>query len=298
MVHEQRLAVLQGILQDDHPLSVLCKDEFSLVFKKLDDELKKHIDRDCIAFEVLPVPSFRVQTPLPGYASAKFPEPRGINVNMMPIMHPWHRPGTIPDYLKGYMDLIMACPVTQRHRVMYLTVQEGWVDAGQTQRRPGLHIEQSLANRGRAFRPGEEGHETIAWGGGFSRDRNLFLGGIYMASNVADSCRVWPVLIRDPGLVVDKHGGIEHMRHLLGGGHALAANELVWMTDHTPHESLPAKQRCYRQFFRLVVGGIGVWYSKHNTPNPRGVEPSCPVSDEDKFAATEHVIDAADVRMC
>jgi hypothetical protein len=62
--------------------------------------------------------------------------------------------------------------------------------------------------------------------------------------------------------------------------------------DRTPHESLPVKApendpmatHAYRQFFRLVVGSISVWYSKHNTPNPLGMLPDAPISNEDKFA--------------
>lgn len=71
------------------------------------------------------------------------------------------------------------------------------------------------------------------------------------------------------------------MRHLLG--YSVKANEMVWMTDRTPHESLPVKQTCYRQFFRLVVGKVGGWFPKHNTPNPLGVQPDCPIFDVDKF---------------
>lgn len=47
-------------------------------------------------------------------------------------------------------------------------------------------------------------------------------------------------------------------------------------TPHrTPHESLPLKRAAHRQFFRLVVGKIDVWYARHSTPNP-----ACPVPDD------------------
>ena len=34
---------------------------------------------------------------------------------------------------------------------------------------------------------------------------------------------------------------------------------------------------------KLVVGPIGVWYSKHNTPNPLGVQPDVEIVEFDKF---------------
>ena len=74
------------------------------------------------------------------------------------------------------------------------------------------------------------------------------------------------------------------MREHLGEGVALKACELCWFTDRTPHEATPAPVAGGRTFFRLVVGRISVWYSKHSTPSPLGVLPDAPVCDEDKFA--------------
>ena len=77
----------------------------------------------------------------------------------------------------------------------------------------------------------------------------------------------------------------------------LDAGELIWMTDKTPHESLPIPvavgnssrpveemhqtsgikhtkleatpaQPQRRQFFRLVVGEVTAWFADHSTPNP------------------------------
>jgi hypothetical protein len=87
--------------------------------------------------------------------------------------------------------------------------------------------------------------------------------------------------------VADRHGGLEHMRPRLGPPRLLEAGELCWLTDRTPHEALPLpndKDRVYRQFFRLVAGPIDVWYARHNTPNPLGLQPEARVSYEDRFA--------------
>jgi hypothetical protein len=133
--------------------------------------------------------------------------------------------------------------------------------------------------------------QPIGWGQGTYEGGPV--DGIYLASSVAGSTRVWPVTVVDPECgfedgcgFADAHGGIEHARARLGGpGYALGAGEVCWITDRTPHEAVPAEKSGMRQFFRLVVGPISVWHSKHNTPNPLGVLPDAPVSDVDKFQA-------------
>jgi len=69
----------------------------------------------------------------------------------------------------------------------------------------------------------------------------------------------------------------------------LEANELIWMTDRTPHESLPiptaaAAAGTRRQYFRLVVGQVSAWFADHSTPNPSGfLPPGVRVVRGDKF---------------
>jgi hypothetical protein len=173
-------------------------------------------------------------------------------------------------------------------------VQEGRVPVGQTQRRPGLHIEQpgAIIKGGEMITYGDPEYEILAWGMGHVCEEGIPIGGIYMSSSVTGSSAVWPVQVSTPGEVADAHGGIEHMRGHLGVPRVLEANQLCWFTDRTPHEALPLEtpkhnpgaKFVYRQFFRLVAGPISVWYSKHNTPNPLGVLPDAPISDDDKFA--------------
>lgn len=89
-------------------------------------------------------------------------------------------------------------------------------------------------------------------------------------------------------VLTSEGGSCEHIRPFLleddAETYTLDANQLWWITDRTPHESLPLKEGAYRQFFRyrcelfldsmfvshhsLVIGPIGVWYSQHSTPNP------------------------------
>jgi hypothetical protein len=143
---------------------------------------------------------------------------------------------------------------------------------------------------------------------------NYPIGGLYMASNVGSSCQLWDASLSDPVAVVGHLGDLEHLRPALGekGKYRPRANELIWLTDLTPHESLPSTEWTtgekevkkqteekapsasalpkpvgarYRQYFRLVTKEISVWYARHSTPNPRGTRPPLNVLiiDTDKF---------------
>ena len=226
-------------------------------------------------------------------AKVDFPPPTGINCNMMPI-----KIGTassIPEYMRQYVPLLAACPVNHEEfgQIGYLTIQESTIEEdGASKRRGGVHTETPgkiwlESNRDVSLPDDVAGKWrlqnmsdiplTIAWGRGCVDDKLKsyfeYIGGLYMASNVADSCRVWNCKIKDPGDVVGPLGDLEHVRYALGQGENLDAGEIVWMTDCTPHESLPLPAGTKRQFFRLVTSDVSVWYADHSTPNPLGVVP-------------------------
>ena len=94
-----------------------------------------------------------------------------------------------------------------------------------------------------------------------------------MGSNSANTTAVWNCRIRDDlGDIIAPHGSIERCRSLLGPpSRTLEAGEIIWLTDKTPHESLPAHSATpRRQFFRLVIGEVTAWFADHSTPNPTG----------------------------
>lgn len=202
----------------------------------------------------------------------EFPPAKQRNVNMMPFI--LGQKESLPTDLQCYYDMIDACPWFREEngKVAYLTVQESQVAADETQRRPGLHIESPgvLAddNNASAFFPGVE----HSWGMGIFYGPDRYEGGIYLASNVDNSTQVWDALVDRtvPG-IVDRYGGCEHLRRLLPDNIAttLGAGDLIWMTDCTPHEALPALASGTRQFFRLVMPNVSHWYADHSTPNPK-----------------------------
>ena len=226
-----------------------------------------------------------------------FPEPwrdssgSDLLINMMPIK--LHDLSTLPENCQRYKDLILKCiksmPSQQQpDRIAYLTIDERMVAPGSSHRRLGLHVESpgimpsipsdshtdsSVASAlfSGIYVPGAE----HGWGGGLMMREETILGGIFMASNVTGSCAVWNCRIRDQsGDIIGSHGNIERLRRLLGPpAKLLESGELVWMTDKTPHESVPLPLGAHRQYFRLVVGDVSVWYADHSTPNPLGIVP-------------------------
>jgi len=104
-------------------------------------------------------------------------------------------------------------------------------------------------------------------------------GGLYMASNVANSCAVYNVLVKDPKAVVGHNGDLEHIRPLCGKPHMMRKNKLYWLTDKTPHESLPLNEETYRQFFRLVTSALSAWFPEHSTANRLGTVPDPSITE-------------------
>ena len=188
-------------------------------------------------------------------------------------------------------------------RVYYLTIQETEVAGGEAQRRPGLHVdspgsvnirggaaEAAGAWRGRGTSHLYTGHR---WGAGSCHVFNVekgeskdfwdimaqdsdhlyaAFGGIYLASSVAASCRVWNCGVAPEA--VGSLGDIEHLRWALPGpGQLLRPGQLYWVTDRTPHESLPLQEAATRQFFRVVTAEVSLWYRDHSTASPLGVLP-------------------------
>jgi len=217
-----------------------------------------------------------------------FPKPKNININMMPFILSNKFKGTcLPKYLRAYWDsLITYCPVDEDEygKVCYLTIHESEIEENSSQRRPGVHTERPgrLELRYGSVDEIDKGQgdsmielETVDnyWGYGmYDKTKMTVTGGIYMASTVADSCRVWDCQIVDD-TCIGHMGDIEHLRSLLPESEVMEPNCLYWITDRTPHESLPLKKRTYRQFFRLVTSQVSLWFEDHSTKNPLGVVP-------------------------
>jgi len=226
----------------------------------------------------------------------EWPTPKDININMMPFII--GDKNSIPEEYIQYWPLISRCKFSrsEKGQVGYLTIHESLVEPNKSQRRPGLHIESpgSLSN---SYGYGYD-NLCINWGGGATFGTFYDVtkqeitwnrtGGIFMASNLSDSCAVWNAGILNPEQIVDHGGNIDHLRQVLGKPKLIKKGEIWWIQDNTPHESLLLKQATpqYRQFFRIVSPELSVWYSAHSTENKIGIKPgpNTKIIHENKFA--------------
>lgn len=108
-------------------------------------------------------------------------------------------------------------------------------------------------------------------------DATCHSGGIYVASSTPNSQRVWDCKIEaDPSTgeeTIEKGGDINHLRMFLPVGDALEleGNTLYWMTDRTPHETLPLECGNH-QYFQVVTSQLSAWFTDWYSNNPNGVK--------------------------
>ncbi|KAI8838160.1 hypothetical protein BJ741DRAFT_127827 [Chytriomyces cf. hyalinus JEL632] len=333
-MHPAITAILLGVHSDSSPLSIFKRDNdaLRLIITLVQESWIRHVkrtdtptklQRTRYSFEAyIPAGVFVLPRVIPFPAPFKdihgLPVP--VNVNMMPFTmfnpdphlrsqdelfdsHRYcdaHIAKALPDNLKRYAAIVAAClrrVPGEWGKVGYITVHESYVEKGETQRRPGLHIESpGTAPPGAAV---HGYHKFYCWGGGRFGTRVAgdldeygeinMEGGIFVASNMADTCRVWDCLIEDHGKVVGHLGDIGHLRKAIGGNEAgisLDAGEIAWITDRTPHESLPQPKAGFRQFFRLVTSEVSGWYEEHSTPSELGVEPTAQIIKGSKFLSS------------
>ena len=255
----------------------------------------RFVEGDMISYLNLNKPIDYEQFPfMPRFAmddkEIRFPLPRKIKINMMPfILGRDFESCRLPaECFIYWYEMISHCLFDDDEigKVCYLTIDERKVKKNHSQRRPGIHTERPgrLGLRNELLSGTNEGQGTSQiqysrtyhhWGFGrasFEKDSFKIKGGIFMASNVADSCRVWDCQIMDDSCI-GHLGDIEHLRSLLPESEVMEPNCLYWLTDRTPHESLPLKKKTYRQFFRLVTSQVSLWFEEHSTKNPLGVVP-------------------------
>ncbi|KAJ3005658.1 UNVERIFIED_CONTAM: hypothetical protein HDU68_004527 [Siphonaria sp. JEL0065] len=301
-------------------LKAICKHNFH---DWIDAGVHDHYDHSYVSYRHKPFSKgmivFPEQISFPPPLQDANGDPKPFQVNMMPFKMMDPDPGLDSDVLysladynadiianalpkdcKRYAPIIAACLRRCKRewgKTGYLTIHESYVEEGECQRRPGLHIESSGgAVVGGPPIKAHAYHRWYCWGGGRSgnfeegsldfRGKVNVEGGIFIASNLDDTCKVWDCMIKDHGNVTYPLGDIEHMRDALDvteTGKKLKGNQLAWITDRTPHESLPQPTAGFRQFFRLVTSELSLWYSEHSTPNEVGTLPACDIVAGNKF---------------
>ncbi len=197
-----------------------------------------------------------------------FPSFSGLQCNMLPFI--MGNKNSLPEEYQPYWSLIQSCkvPKIELGKVGYLTISESYVEKGSSQRRPGIHVEKHPSSR----------WSGGGWGGGNSRG-----SGLYMASSLGKTCRIWDCYVEMPGHM----GNCEHLRDQLNKATYLEANILIWLTDGCPHESLPQEESGIRQYIRVVTSHVDLWYEAHSSKNPLVELPeNVKIIKENKFQLT------------
>lgn len=184
----------------------------------------------------------------------QFPEFSGIRIMMMPFRI--DQPFPIEHY-RPFVDAMLklsrldrAVHETPMGDVGYMTIDEAIVRAGETHRRPGLHVD-GLGAWGRG-----------GWGAdGFimasSRDGALAYRGLFEGAPGAD-------------------GDCEHLREQCTERVRMLDGTLYWCNPTLIHEATPASITVTRQFVRLSLPNDCPWYEGY-TESPVGVMPTGPI---------------------
>ena len=194
-----------------------------------------------------------------------FPKPSNTRIQMMPIdvhtvdggdiLLPWRQ--TVQQLLKEFpLGLLDA----ETGDIGYITIDEMKMNAGQRQRRSGLHVDGWAA----------DGKNVTAHGGGGGGTTWANKYGMLLANNMDDTCRVYiGNLPSEPGY----DGCCEHMRDQLHTMQAvdMKAGDIWWMNSLALHETLPQANAGVRQFIRMSMPNKGQWYADY-TENPTGLK--------------------------
>eukprot|EP01063_Lacrimia_lanifica_P005627 TRINITY_DN13382_c0_g1_i1.p1 TRINITY_DN13382_c0_g1~~TRINITY_DN13382_c0_g1_i1.p1 ORF type:complete len:349 (+),score=100.24 TRINITY_DN13382_c0_g1_i1:120-1166(+) len=218
-------------------------------------------------------------------ALVDFPTSQNLNINMMPFIMALSFADTkLPEECKPYWDLmerLMCVLEREMGKVCYLSIDERDVEAGASHRREGLHTENPgcIPGVAEALMKGAGDSTSLRWYHHWGMSDGHLSGGIYFGSNVSNSCVAYESqVIAHPETgeeVIGLHGDVSHLNQqgLLGDKRELVANMIYWITDRTPHESLPLAEGTHRQWFRIVTSNVSLWFKDHSTANPNGVVP-------------------------
>lgn len=189
-----------------------------------------------------------------------FPTFAGVRIMMMPFL--LEDVATIPDAFGQWRRTVgelLQPTLVPRSGTAYLTIDEALVKAGETHRRPGLHVDGI----------GPEGKEAAYGGGG-----GYGSWGMITAASVAGCNAFVGDFEGYPGSNGDcTHLGpesAEKRRVLLQAGRA------YWLGPMTVHESFPMRRDTHRQFVRISMPSEAPWYEGY-TENPLGIKPTGPI---------------------
>lgn len=196
------------------------------------------------------------------HTAIQFPEFSGTRIMMMPV-----RLGSLDGVPLHYQDLVTKLYEVMEHRFIgeigYLTIDEREVQANQTLRRSGLHVDGYYHGR------------CGAWGGGGGWGS---VGNGMLTISSTPHCKAYLGMFEGtPG----DEGECDHLS-LPNEGEVFEAGHIYWVDGACVHESMPVAEDTKRQFVRLSMPSNGPWFEGY-TENPTGILPSNDILPSRKF---------------
>jgi hypothetical protein len=193
----------------------------------------------------------------------EFPAFTGLRVMMLPVVidDADSVPPAYADWRAAFLRL-SSFAIQHAGEVGYLTIDEAHVSAGETHRRPGLHVD--------GWYRGEAG----GWGGGGSWGGGDTVGGGtgMLVACSSDGARIWSGTFAGRP---DPDGGCEHVRSQLGPAWEMVPGIAYWCSPLCLHEAVPAREAGPRTFVRLSLPSKAPWFHGY-TKNPL-VRPTGPI---------------------
>ncbi len=193
----------------------------------------------------------------------ELPAYSGVRWMMLPFrLEDVKRTITREDWHEALQRMVALAPVQEG--VGYLTIDEAEVQAGETHRRPGIHVDGVGPTGGIGGWGGPLPGANGVWGVG---------GMIVVASHTG--CRAWA---GDFEARIGNNGDCSHMKAMLRDEDAipLLGGRAYRLNETCVHEPIALPARTKRQFVRLSMPSEAPWYEGY-TRNPLGVEPAGPV---------------------
>lgn len=193
---------------------------------------------------------------------------------------------SLPSFLGEWTDAILSLDCTfdgLDGTLAYVTIDQKRLQAGETLRRPGVHVDSEVLPFAHPNAPGPHGHRFKSGhpnGPGPSHPtpwtplQPAFTHGMVVASN-AYGCDAWlgefegtPGPTGDCAHLVDQCTDDKRI--------ALKPNWAYWMNGSCVHESLPMTEPTIRQWLRVTIPAGDGTYEEY-TKNPLGIAPAGPV---------------------
>ena len=180
----------------------------------------------------------------------EFPAFAGLRCLMMPYIQ--GDPDSVPLDYRAYDDIIRSVYI-EKGDIGFLTIDESVAVGGKPHR--GAHAKFDRAIHTEAGRmPGK----IYCWGGGgWGKRHRVTLERrveVLLANSLDESCATWDAEHEDTSL----DGDIGHVAHLYTYEQAdvMKAGEVRRIGILTPHESMPVRETCRRQFLRIISSGV------------------------------------------